>query len=111
MIGKLYFQYKIDNYCLNNIIYSYGNIEVNYWKTIFLSKWSRQQLGRRFFFVLFHAGFLISEGDSGVMLKRKKESGICTATKKKKKRAFEGEYEMCRGQRETEIKILTFMWL
>lgn len=57
------------------------------------------------FVVLFHVGFLISEDDSGVMLKRKKKSGICTVTKRKKK----GEYEMCRGQTETEIKILTFM--
>lgn len=60
-----------------------------------------------FFFVLFLVGFLISEGDSGVMLKRKKESGICPATKKKK--SFKGEYKMCRGQTENKIKILTFM--
>lgn len=38
-------------------------------------------LGEGFLFC-FLLVFLISEGDSGVMLKRKKESGICPATKK-----------------------------
>lgn len=56
-----------------------------------------------FFFVLFLVGFLISEGDSGVMLKRKKESGICPATKKKK-RALKESTKCAEVKQKTRLK-------
>lgn len=66
------------------------------------------------FFVLFLVGFFNQWRWLSSYVEKKEGIRNMPCYKKNKiknKRAFKGEYKMCRGQTETKIKILTFMWL